>query len=310
MKVMVDPALPDHRKIVELAAALGVEEAQALGHVVTLWCRTMSLAPSGSLKDWSDIFIAKSCKWNRNPVDLVKALSDVGFLSGKEGNRRVNDWIEWQGNILEKREAWKEKKNGQRAKSRGKMSPGDTPRDTTGDTPGDSQGDSQESPASVPPLPPVPSRTLPSLSIPIPPSPKETEGGSAPKPPDAARGVTERLVNLWNTGRTSGKTVRVTPKRLSKVRARLKDGFSEDELVLVVKKLLESAWHQGDNDRNWKAAGPEWVLASTEKVEEWISREINNVRKPQSGFSGKASTGQPSTFALRPGDLGGGAQTA
>lgn len=135
-----------------------------------------------------------------------------------------------------------------------------------------------------------------------------TAEATAPAAPDPVLAITERLVNLWNTGRTTGKLARVTPKRVSKVRARLKDGFEETDLVLVVKKLLESAWHQGQNENKWKAPGPEWVLASTEKVEEWISKEISN-----GGFnrtSGKAHSGSPSAFALKPGDLAGGAQTA
>lgn len=85
--------------------------------------------------------------------------------------------------------------------------------------------------------------------------------------------VTLRVVGEWNVGRPDAQKVRITPKRVQKVKARLKDGFSDLQVLQVVARLKASPFHNGDNDRGWRAPGPEWVLNSTEKVEQWLTGE-------------------------------------
>lgn len=110
MKVMVDPAFPDHRKVAALAERLDVNDAEAVGTLLLLWCRVMALAPSGKLDGWSDHYIARMCRWGGKPSKLVDALQGVGFLSGKPGAREVKDWTDWQGDVLKKREDWRRRK--------------------------------------------------------------------------------------------------------------------------------------------------------------------------------------------------------
>lgn len=87
-----------------------------------------------------------------------------------------------------------------------------------------------------------------------------------------AREVTEDLIKLWNVGKAAKEWIRITPKRIAKTQARLKDGFTREQLYTAVGNCLKSEWHQGANDRGWKAPGPEWVLHTTEKVEQWIHK--------------------------------------
>lgn len=104
LKVLVDPAFPDHRKVRALGRALKIHPMQAMGHVVALWCRVMTECPSGVIRSWSADDIADAAKWEGDAQALVKALRSkpIRFLEATE----VHDWTEEQGNVIEKRASW------------------------------------------------------------------------------------------------------------------------------------------------------------------------------------------------------------
>lgn len=60
--------------------------------------------------------------------------------------------------------------------------------------------------------------------------------------------VAQRVLDEWvfATRRDSAK-VKMNAKRLAAVRARLKEGYTEDDLVAAVHGISKSAWHCGDN---------------------------------------------------------------
>jgi hypothetical protein len=86
------------------------------------------------------------------------------------------------------------------------------------------------------------------------------------------RELTDSLISLWNVGKADKEWIRSTPKRIAKVSSRLKDGFTPDQIKLAVSNCLKSEWHQGANDRGWRCPGPEWVLHTVEKLEEWLNK--------------------------------------
>jgi hypothetical protein len=88
----------------------------------------------------------------------------------------------------------------------------------------------------------------------------------------AARAICQGLVDLWNVGRASREWISVTAKRVAKVQARLKGGLTEQDMRLAVSNCLKSEFHQGVNDRGWRAPGPEWVLHTIERAEEWKNK--------------------------------------
>lgn len=90
-----------------------------------------------------------------------------------------------------------------------------------------------------------------------------------------ARLLAKAVVDLWNAGKDSKDWIRVTPKRVAKVQARLNEGMTEQDIRAAVANILKSEFHQGVNDRGWRAPGPEWVLQSAEKAEEWKSKPNN-----------------------------------
>jgi hypothetical protein len=170
MKVMVDPAFPDHRKVRALGRALGVDPMQALGHVVALWCRVMKECPSGDIRAWDDHDIADAAHWRGDAKKLVTALRSkpIRFLERDE----VHDWVDEQGDLVAQRESWRKEKARQRAAARAKAvhedSPGCPPQTDACGNPVEVSGKTgggvlPESGLSVP----FPSRTTTSPSVPV-----------------------------------------------------------------------------------------------------------------------------------------------
>lgn len=165
MKVMIDPALPDHRKIRALARALKIHSMQALGHVVALWCRVMKECPDGVIAGWTRDDIADACKYDGDSRKLVLALRsrEIRLIECQE----VHDWVEEQGDKLAEREASRKRKARQRdeakrvgAESMSRRDIADVPRDKC---PAVTRG-------GVTPMsrPPVPSRTTTTTDLSVP----------------------------------------------------------------------------------------------------------------------------------------------
>lgn len=167
---MLDPSVPEHPKVIALAARLKITEATALGHVVTLWCHAMRLAEAGILTGWTKETISRHAGYTGDSRRLVKTLLSVGFIERlKDGTFKLHDWLDHQGDMIAKRVYERDKKRRQRdAMSQG--SPEGVPGDN-GDSPREPQRDSL--PLSPSPLPSLPVPSLPFPSIPIPTKPEE-----------------------------------------------------------------------------------------------------------------------------------------
>lgn len=113
MRVMVDPALPNHRKIGRLMDALGCSRREAIGTVVTLWCNTMAEAEDGDLTSWTPTEIGRAAGASEKALESTyEALISSGFLEVENApNRRVrvHGWVEHQGDIKARRDGWKQR---------------------------------------------------------------------------------------------------------------------------------------------------------------------------------------------------------
>lgn len=104
------------------------------------------------------------------------------------------------------------------------------------------------------------------------------------------RDESERLVfecwgrTLWALVHKSG-SARATPKRLSPIRARLREGFTVEQLCDVIEAVSKDRFMLGENDRGRPFVEPENFLRNREKVEHWLARRAGNKRHRQ------ASTG-------------------
>ena len=165
---MVDPAFPSHRKLRKLAGILKISPAAALGHVVSLWCRVMLESPSGDTKGWDERDISAASMWDGDAKVFADALGAC-LLIDRRG--RVHQWVEHQGDIIEKRQQWKKRQQDRRGKS--SVTPSSVTRDSTE--------------CLRPPFPslPIPSVPIPSVPIPSLPSRTENEAGVAVERGDA-----------------------------------------------------------------------------------------------------------------------------
>lgn len=60
-----------------------------------------------------------------------------------------------------------------------------------------------------------------------------------------------------------------TDGRKKKLATRLKI-YTFDQIITALKNLSESKFHQGDNDRGWKA-DPDFLLRSDEQIDKWLN---------------------------------------
>ena len=102
-------ALRDHPKKDRLAELLfngsvpiDVSDLAAVGLLLNLWWWAVDYAKEGDLSNFSDRQIAKGCGWTGDSTLLVQSLIEAGFIDKKP--RRIHDWDEYTGRLLERRE--------------------------------------------------------------------------------------------------------------------------------------------------------------------------------------------------------------
>lgn len=87
-----------HRKLVALAATLGIKPVLALGHLHALWHAALEQQEDGDLSGWTSEFIAAAAAWEGDPDAFLSALQDKKhrFLDKK----RIHDWGTYAGRYL------------------------------------------------------------------------------------------------------------------------------------------------------------------------------------------------------------------
>jgi hypothetical protein len=73
---------------------------------------------------------------------------------------------------------------------------------------------------------------------------------------------------LWSKVHKTGQA-RPTPKRLKRIRARLADGFTPEQLATVFDKVAQSTFHVSGG-----YIEPETIIPTREKVEWWLARRV------------------------------------
>ena len=116
-------SLSTHRKALRVAALLGIDRVQVIGHLHLLWWWAMdNVPPTGSLGHIGDAEIATAAAWNGDAAIFVQALTDAGFVDtnprAREGagaglrarERKLHDWEEYGGKWQRKRVADRRRK--------------------------------------------------------------------------------------------------------------------------------------------------------------------------------------------------------
>ncbi len=86
-----------HRKLVELAAALRIRPAYAIGHLHALWHVALEQQEDGDLSAWSDEFIALASDFPGDAPQYVRLLQKHRWLDGK----LIHDWLDYAGRYLD-----------------------------------------------------------------------------------------------------------------------------------------------------------------------------------------------------------------
>ena len=74
--------------------------------------------------------------------------------------------------------------------------------------------------------------------------------------------------------KTFSRSYRVTPDRSKKIKLRLKT-YTLDEIKTSIKNMKASKFHNGDNDRGWKAT-IDFIIRNDEKIDEFLNSEIKD----------------------------------
>lgn len=101
--------LVGHPKTKKAARLLGVSIPTALGHLHMLWYWAMDYADDGNLTDHDPQDIADAVAWDGEPQAFIDALVNCGlnrgsgFLDLVDGQLTIHDWMQYAGNLIERR---------------------------------------------------------------------------------------------------------------------------------------------------------------------------------------------------------------
>lgn len=113
--IKVHQQLKDHRKLLNAADELDIEPPHMLGLLVSFWLWAVDNAPTGSLAGISNRMIARAAQWDKDPSAFVSAITDAGLLKETPDGLEINDWYEYTGKLIDKREAEKIRSRRRRA---------------------------------------------------------------------------------------------------------------------------------------------------------------------------------------------------
>jgi uncharacterized phage protein (TIGR02220 family) len=101
----------------------------------------------------------------------------------------------------------------------------------------------------------------------------EKSAKTGPYKSDEEREVFEYwAAKLWPLAHKHGRVPRATASRLSRIRARLREGYSVADLKRVVDAVAESKWHLGENPNGIFYIEFETIFQNAETVDGWLTK--------------------------------------
>lgn len=107
--------LREHPKTKRAARLLNVSQPQMIGHMFCLWWWCLDYAETGSLANFDRADIADAAGWEGDPNLFIEALVNCGtagrpgFLVDNGEGLSVNDWAEYGGRYITKRNQGRER---------------------------------------------------------------------------------------------------------------------------------------------------------------------------------------------------------
>lgn len=258
--IQVHQQLKDHRKLLTAADELEIEPAHMLGLLVSFWLWALDNAPTGSLDGISNRMIARAAQWERDPDDFVEAITAAGLLKSTPDGLEINDWYEYAGKLIDRREAEKNRSRRRRAAA-ASATPNDrqtTAGQTAGQTADEPTDEQQTTAGRVDQSRVDQSRVEKS---------REKEGAYAPdgaKSPAAAEPTPyTAIVEMYHEICKSYPKLRnVSDNRKKAIAARWKEYRQDlDTFRELFTRAEASAFLKGKNKRNW-AADFNWLMNS------------------------------------------------
>ncbi len=106
--VPIEPGFETSRRMMRLKRALPEGQEIAALYVLRLLLWAGVHAPDGDLKDATAEDLAEVCQWDGEPVGLLQALLDTGWLT-QNGTLVIDGWDRHGGQVLEQRKRWNER---------------------------------------------------------------------------------------------------------------------------------------------------------------------------------------------------------
>lgn len=96
--------LPDHEKVIEVAATLKMDKDMVVGKLVRLWTWAVNNREDGLLRDHDISTVAEKMRFRGKPQHLIDALANARLLDPVDGGYMIHDWDERVGMLMAKRE--------------------------------------------------------------------------------------------------------------------------------------------------------------------------------------------------------------
>ncbi len=138
--IMSHQSLARHPKTRKLARLLGISLPDAIGRLHLLWWWALDYADDGDLSGFDDSDIADAMLWEGDPTALTAALVASGFM---DEDRKIHDWWDYAGQLVERRRADAERHRRQRATYRKSYGLPETVPQTSSGRPEDIHGTSE-----------------------------------------------------------------------------------------------------------------------------------------------------------------------
>lgn len=285
--IAVQKSVVDHPKVIELGETLG--EPLALAYLVTLWCRVAEYAPSGRVSGARPrTVLERFANWRGEPGKFAEAAISAGLVDERDGALVVHDWDELQGPHIErakqdvdrKRKYRANLKKSQRPQTvRGRSADGPAERDETirgtahvEERRGEKKRVEEEDQKSL-----STSSTGGALAAAAAPQPKPKPPPTPQLqlvPPEAQKpkqpSDVEVVFEAWKTTMGHPKA-QLDAKRERAVKARLKDGYSVDDLKQAIKGCSLTPHNMGQNERGERYDGLELICRDTEHVDRFMA---------------------------------------
>lgn len=103
MWIQLCQELPRHPKTKKLSRLLKISKAEAVGHLVFLWCWASDFTPEGNLSKYDKYDISEESDWQGDPEEFINALIESHFLDKTEDGFILHDWEEYTGKFIRER---------------------------------------------------------------------------------------------------------------------------------------------------------------------------------------------------------------